>query len=1512
MSMRLFRSTTLDSNANTYVGDSLSLFVGNDYVVRISDNATPGGVTIQGNGGTQSPTPPDNPTANSLWYNTDTGRLYVYYEDVWVDAAPALAGPTGPSGTNGSTGPTGTQGPTGPNGGPTGPTGPAGSGGNSNVSTGNITFADTTISVNPGGDNQDIYIVAPGVLYTYGDSGGFTANTHVYTNINQAVSSDGLPQDGGYIYSNAGDAVDGGEGGYILNQAGDGSGNVITHVGGVGGSIFLLGGGGALTLDGTDTAAISNIVISDSSVIVTIPDHNLNNHDQLFLYNITTTTQLNDITYSVSVLDGSNVQLYVDAALNYAVTNSYPSTLTPYEYYANRTMTNVNGAAYADTAPGGTYITGSISFNGGAVQSLTTPADANTVIGTGDFTFECYINGAGWASSQQGIFSTGLTYGMQIYVVNGTDLKVYNQDNSGDFLTGDVTGLALSDSTWYYLTVQRASGNTSVWLDGTEIGTFSDSHSYDSQGLMAVGYVGGYSAFNGVITNLRYTVGTALYSNTFVPPTDPLSSVGGTELLLLATDPGSFDADSSDSQYVFGGGNVLHSTSGGSIYLFPGQPANPDFGDRGSVVLGGNLVPNSGSLTIENNYNLWTFNPDGSTNIPANGTITSQGGISLQADGGEGQLYGATSAWLHSGSEGGILITVDNATGEYGESSGGGITMGAGAGVDGGEGGYIVQYAAAGSGNTITHQGGTGGGLWMFGGEGALTLDGTITAGITGITLASNQVIVNIPNHNLSNHDALYLHDISTTTELNNYTYHVSVLDSGNVQLYYDTALNQPVDGAALTPWDDGGGAGYHSTSGGDIYLLAGSPSDYAYGSEGRIQLGGNIVSINSDRPVTIENNYNYWQFFADGSTNIPNSGVITSQVGISLQADGGEGQLYGATSTWLHSGSEGFVLISVDGATGINGQANGGYVATIAGYGADGGEGGYIYTAAGDSSGNVITQTGSEGGSIWSFAGSGATYVDSAAISNITLGTPVTITVPGNNVAVGGKIYIANVLGTTELNYNSYYVLDYGNDNLALFSDRWLEQPVIGTGLTPYVPTSGNIWASTNGGSFYLFPGSASNSSYGSEGLINLSGNVLVNSLEPYGNDQDLLLRNHNSIYRISSQGTISSDQSAQFTPWGSYAADGRYVNWSSSSPFSSMVTSNGSISFTGSYLEIYPYPPSIGAGPYTISLWFYPTADSNGNTLLGGYGGAPTLLSQNWTDLIITAGDPNKATGFSFGGTLALDQWYYLVVTRDSAQLCQAWLNGQYLSGGIGYNNYIDINDYTAPIRFVGNGQYAGGFQGAITDVKIDNTNLWATWGPGFNGTIPVPAAPAQPGYSTQMLFSATDSANVLVNSANTIIYTPFVMASQGTELGIGTQGEIYFPGTAFGNIHMSGTVTTVGGLYPAWSNANTSGNQIWQASSPDVTSFKMTVRAQHNDPSTCVEMADITAALDSTGGLFYSVGNRVKSNLAAQDTTFGVLVTDAYLEPYQVLAVNAAVGSDTVYFTYSVTEFVSSHAT
>jgi VCBS repeat-containing protein len=68
-------------------------------------------------------TPPTNPLAGQVWYNTATGRAYIYYDNFWIEFSPGF---TGQQGATGPAGPTGATGPAGADG-PQGPAGPAGS-----------------------------------------------------------------------------------------------------------------------------------------------------------------------------------------------------------------------------------------------------------------------------------------------------------------------------------------------------------------------------------------------------------------------------------------------------------------------------------------------------------------------------------------------------------------------------------------------------------------------------------------------------------------------------------------------------------------------------------------------------------------------------------------------------------------------------------------------------------------------------------------------------------------------------------------------------------------------------------------------------------------------------------------------------------------------------------------------------------------------------------------------------------------------------------------------------------------------------------------------------------------------------------------------------------------------------------------------------------------------------------------------------------------------------------------
>ena len=76
--------------------------------------------------------PPLNPDVGSLWFDSVSGKLYIWYDNFWVDPNPdALAGPPGGTGPRGPEGIQGLDGPSGPSGplgnqGPSGPAGPSG------------------------------------------------------------------------------------------------------------------------------------------------------------------------------------------------------------------------------------------------------------------------------------------------------------------------------------------------------------------------------------------------------------------------------------------------------------------------------------------------------------------------------------------------------------------------------------------------------------------------------------------------------------------------------------------------------------------------------------------------------------------------------------------------------------------------------------------------------------------------------------------------------------------------------------------------------------------------------------------------------------------------------------------------------------------------------------------------------------------------------------------------------------------------------------------------------------------------------------------------------------------------------------------------------------------------------------------------------------------------------------------------------------------------------------------
>ena len=154
---------------------------------------------------------------------------------------------------------------------------------------------------------------------------------------------------------------------------------------------------------------------------------------------------------------------------------------------------------------------------------------------TGDFTFECWFK-TDTISGKRGIFNLGESDaegGFEVYH-NGTDLGVDNKDGQ-KFRTEAY----LSVGQWYHIAFVRSGSAISLYLNGTYFNGYTDSSDYGinsggnrSYFMMGTGFGGAVEHyFDGHISNVRVLNGTALYTSSFRPPTEPLTNITNTKLL---------------------------------------------------------------------------------------------------------------------------------------------------------------------------------------------------------------------------------------------------------------------------------------------------------------------------------------------------------------------------------------------------------------------------------------------------------------------------------------------------------------------------------------------------------------------------------------------------------------------------------------------------------------------------------------------------------------------------------------------------------------------------------------------------------------------------------------------------------------------------------------------------------------------------------------------------------------------------------------------------------------------
>ena len=225
-----------------------------------------------------------------------------------------------------------------------------------------------------------------------------------------------------------------------------------------------------------------------------------------------------------------------------------------------------------------------------------------------------------------------------------------------------------------------------------------------------------------------------------------------------------------------------------------------------------------------------------------------------------------------------------------------------------------VKLEAGDTGNVVIGTDDTNGNYytWSFASSGNLTVPGNIqtittgfpfTSSISGINTGNPTVLVTLTDAVFGAPETgqVTISSVVGTTQANNTWYYLSI-DPSNFQLYYDSALQNPVDGTGWTTYVSGGSAvaqGYNDISiiGGNVNIVTNTGNTWTFGSDGRLTFPGTPridtdsdnfeiqaaenISLEANTVVNIytdsSGNTYQWQFGDDGSLTLP--------IGVSIDA---------------------------------------------------------------------------------------------------------------------------------------------------------------------------------------------------------------------------------------------------------------------------------------------------------------------------------------------------------------------------------------------------------------------------------------------------------------------------------------------------------------------------------------------------------------------------------------------------------------------------------------------------
>lgn len=177
-----------------------------------------------------------------------------------------------------------------------------------------------------------------------------------------------------------------------------------------------------------------------------------------------------------------------------------------------------NGDAQIDTAQ--SKFGGAAGLGDGTGDFVSTGSGAEFNVGTGDFTLDYWMRQTSLGEHWIGVFESGTCsqFCLASLLTSPASPETITLYTDGGSTTRNPDFVI---NTWYHIAITRSGTDLRLFVDGTQVGaTITNSANMDDNaGFRALGYDSLNFEITGWMDEVRFVVGTAVWTGNFTPPT---------------------------------------------------------------------------------------------------------------------------------------------------------------------------------------------------------------------------------------------------------------------------------------------------------------------------------------------------------------------------------------------------------------------------------------------------------------------------------------------------------------------------------------------------------------------------------------------------------------------------------------------------------------------------------------------------------------------------------------------------------------------------------------------------------------------------------------------------------------------------------------------------------------------------------------------------------------------------------------------------------------------------------